>query len=67
MVIKEGSWGLEDNKCHIFQNGKEEDLRNYMPTDLTSKPGKVMEQIISEAISKHMKDGEVMSQHELTK
>ena len=38
-----------------------------MPTDLTSKPGKVMEQIISEAISKHMKDGEVMSQHELTK
>lgn len=39
----------------IFQKGKEEDLRNYRPTGLTSNPGKVVHQIMLEAISKHTK------------
>lgn len=39
----------------IFQKGKEEDLRNYRPTGLTSNPDKVVHQIMLEAISKHTK------------
>lgn len=66
-MTEEGSQELEDSKRHIFQKGKEKDLKNYRPIDLTSNPDKAMEQIILEGISKHMKDREVMSQHELIK
>lgn len=48
---------------------QKEDPGNYRPTGLTSIPGKVMEQVILEVISKHMKDKKEIrsSHHEFTK
>lgn len=39
----------------IFKNGKE-DPGNYRPISLTSNPGRVMEQLILETTSRHIKD-----------
>ena len=49
----------------VFKKGKEEDLGNYRPVNLTSVPRKVMEQLILDAISKKLEEKKVIrrSQH----
>lgn len=58
------------NKASVtpaFQKGKSKDLGDYKLVSLTLIPGKVMEPIIHEAISKHSKDKKMAgsSQHRL--
>lgn len=53
----------------IFRKSKKEDPGKYWPVSLSSVPGKVMEQITLEAMTKHIKEEKVIrsSQDALTK
>ncbi|KFQ88614.1 hypothetical protein N337_11530, partial [Phoenicopterus ruber ruber] len=51
-------WRLAD-VTPIYKKGRKEDPGNYRPVSLTSVLGKVMEQIILSAITRHVQDNQV--------
>ena len=77
LIIFDRSWRLgeapEDwrkaNVTAVFRKGKKYNPGNYRPVSLTSIPWKVVEQLILEAISRHIKDKKTIrsSQHGFAK
>ncbi|KAK4820693.1 hypothetical protein QYF61_003613 [Mycteria americana] len=57
-------WRLA-NVTPVYKKSRKEDVGNYRPVSLTSVPGKLMEQIILSAITRHVEDNQGIkpSQH----
>ncbi|KFV87210.1 hypothetical protein N308_01780, partial [Struthio camelus australis] len=68
-IIFEKSWrsgevpevpGRKPVSPQSSKRGKKEEPGNYRPVSLTSIPGKVMEQLLLEVITKHVEDKKVI-------
>ena len=63
------SWGTSEvsedwrraNIVPIFKKGKKEEPGHYRPVNLTSIPGKILEQIIKQPLCKHLENNAVIT------
>lgn len=67
--IRGDSWRWEKGKCHTVFKKNKEILGKYMPVSQTSASRKIMEQILSEGIPRHVTDKKIIgnSQREFSK